>query len=177
MGLISRVSSRTYRKKYRIFSQKKVSKKSNMANIEKKVEQEFSAMKDFLDQKQMELERNHLRKIENGSYLCAANCTKDASMSTRETRDCVIKCMKPMETVQNMWAKRQAQINGAIENCMTRCEEQVKLKVGDNPNEQQMETARVAYLECSIECPKRVTPVISQAFQDMKFDLQGASFK
>ena len=173
-----------------------------MTDLDQRRNQEFSAMDDFYRQQEIELERNHIRKIENISYLCAANCTKDNYLSTRESKECVIKCMKPIETVQNILAKGQAQLKEALVKCTTRCQEQVKVKAADNPFVQQQEEKITCinspeisnrshldktsphkgrgdggYLECAIDCPKRMTPVISQAFQDMKLELERVSRK
>lgn len=148
-----------------------------MSSLQNRVEAEFSSMKEYLDQQQAKVEQYHLRKIENSSYLCSAECTKDSSKDTATTRACVVNCMKPMEQVQGLFMKRQGLINQAIEGCMQKCEMSVKASAGENPTEAQMETARVDYMQCAVGCPKEVRPVIAQAFRDFESDLSAKKYQ
>lgn len=94
--------------KFQIKTLKK--KDEKMANLEKQVEAEFKSMTDHLDKKQSEMERYHFRKIENAAYSCAAKCTNNDRASTEETRNCVARCMMPMQRVQQLFQKTQGSI-------------------------------------------------------------------
>merc|ERR1712157_681155 len=147
MGLISRVSSRTYRKQACKDFQPKIAKMAD--NLQNQVEQEFAALKSHIDQKQQELEKNHLRPHEHKAYKCAAACTANNKTSTLETRECVT-------------------------NCMASCEGEVRTAVGDNPSDREMENARKVYMNCTLKCPTEAQPKIREAFDMLKNDIKNA---
>ena len=148
---------------------------SKMAdNLQNQVEQEFAALKSHIDQKQQELEKNHLRPHEHKAYKCAAACTANNKTSTLETRECVTNCMSPLERIQRMFQNRTNSVNQVIQNCMASCEGEVRTAVGDNPSDREMENARKVYMNCTLKCPTEAQPKIREAFDMLKNDIKNA---
>ena len=143
-------------------------------NLQNQVEQEFAALKSHIDQKQQELEKNHLRPHEHKAYKCAAACTANNKTSTLETRECVTNCMSPLERIQRMFQNRTNSVNQVIQNCMASCEGEVRTAVGDNPSDREMENARKVYMNCTLKCPTEAQPKIREAFDMLKNDIKNA---
>merc|ERR1711957_827983 len=138
MGLISRVSSRTYRNKPLNMNQ--------------------------------EVAKNVLRSLEHSAYLKAAECTKDSTRGTMETRDCIKSSFDKLQHAQKLFMSKQQQINQAMEVCQSACENQVKLAAPSGPQnmpQEEQDKFQRSYMQCMGRCPRETLPLVEHAFKNL----------
>merc|ERR1719461_2143774 len=126
---------------------------------EEEVKKEFELFGTVLATKQRDLEKNSLRRLEHLAYLSAAECTKDQSRGTFETRKCIQSSFDKVEQAQKLLAETQARIGNSIKSCQQKCEDKIGLEAPNGPaslSDKQRSELERNFFGCIIQCPRNV---------------------
>merc|ERR1711934_812405 len=145
MGLISRVSSRTYR------NQKNQPK--TMAETDP-VTTEFQTFRKIIDHNQQLLWNARIRKIEHNSYLQASKCTADLSKNVFQVRDCVKSSFSNLEIAQKLMAEKLSSINNELDACTNKCSDEASKQAPNLSTMSEMDLTRIrtSYNTCNQMC-------------------------
>merc|ERR1712110_163090 len=166
MGLISRVSSRTYR----LCVARDWSSTCSMADEQDEVRQEFNMFRAVVASHTEEIDRVYIRRLEHEAYKAAAVCTADTDRDTSYVRNCVKSSFDKFEHATKLFRVKQEQINKALEMCMKECQAQASLALPDEKameNEERVTRVRNDYNTCILSCPRKTVPTVESAFKNL----------
>jgi len=115
---------------------------ANLNNLEKEVHNNFKELKNIINSNSADTERFYTRKIEHKAYLCAATCTSDKSLSTKENSDCVANCLQKIFDVQKLFQSRTNMVNNALGKCMKECQDAAVDGLADDASDAEVEVGR-----------------------------------
>merc|ERR1711934_1267996 len=165
MGLISRVSSRTYR------NQKNQPK--TMAETDP-VTTEFKTFHKIIDHNQQLLWNNRIRKIEHNSYLKASECTADLSKNVFQVRDCVKSSFSNLESAQKLMSAKLQTINSALEDCTNKCSDEAAKNAPNPERMSEMDLTRIRknFNDCNRVCPREILGKVEDVFKELDESLK-----
>merc|ERR1712168_196475 len=150
MGLISRVSSRTYRN-----CQKMVSSES-------KVEEEYEIFAAVARNRLREIEKSLLRPVQQKAFLCAAQCASD--MVTEDHQTCVNNCFQRFYKLEQIFVKKHDLIIRAVNECGSQCQPNDRFAIEDSRRKQ--------YYSCLGSQTQTFAPLVHKVLDDLANSLK-----
>ncbi|KAH8348857.1 hypothetical protein KR084_012006 [Drosophila pseudotakahashii] len=105
---------------------------------------------------------------QNEMHLCAAKCCQDGTSSVDSVQRCVDRCSTPMTRAQNYVQHELGEFQGRLQRCVMQCNDDVKVKMPPNPNEDQIAKYTDQFERCAIQCVDKHVGLIPGMMKTMK---------
>ncbi|XP_033251678.1 protein FAM136A-like [Drosophila miranda] len=123
-----------------------------------------SAVTEMID----DMDKTHLRKMQNEMHLCAAKCCQDDTSSVDSVQRCVDRCSTPMTRAQNYVQQELGEFQGRLQRCVMQCNDDVKVKMPLSPSEEQIAKYTDQFERCAIQCVDKHVGLIPSMMKTMK---------
>jgi len=129
-----------------------------------RIEQEMTKMINELDLK-------YLRKMQADMHRCAASCCDNRDNSLERVQKCVENCSVSLNWAQNYVQRELESLQNKLQRCVMDCNDDVRVKMGPNPDEKQIDKFTQMFESCATKCVDKQIGYIPSLLNKMKADL------
>ncbi|XP_017776548.1 PREDICTED: protein FAM136A-like [Nicrophorus vespilloides] len=126
-----------------------------------RVEQEMTKLVD-------ELDKQYLRQMQADMHRCAAKCCDDKSVSLERVQQCVEHCSGPLNKSQGYVQSELEGLQNRLQRCVMECNDDIKLKMGPNPSESEVNRYSLMFENCAVKCVDKHVELIPSVMKAMK---------
>ncbi|KAL3286315.1 hypothetical protein HHI36_000824 [Cryptolaemus montrouzieri] len=127
-----------------------------------------------------ELDLEYLRKMQADMHRCAAKCCDNKSTSLEGVQKCVDRCSTTLNWAQNYVQTNLTQLQNKLQRCVLDCNDDIKVKMGPNPTDQEVEKFTALFEDCAKNCVDKQIDYMPSLLRKMKIDISknmGISFE
>lgn len=110
-------------------------------------------------------------------HKCAAACCENRDSSLEKVQMCVQNCSVSLNRAQNYVQKELESLQNKLQRCVMDCNDNIKVQMGDNPTEVQVEKFTNLFEKCATKCVDSQVSYMPLLLKKMKNDLAQASAK
>ncbi|KAG5876737.1 hypothetical protein JTB14_028611 [Gonioctena quinquepunctata] len=129
-----------------------------------RIEQEMTKMINDLDMQ-------YLRKMQADMHRCAATCCDNRESSLERVQKCVENCSVKITWAQSYVQRELEQLQNKLQRCVMDCNDDVRVKMGPNPSESEVDTFTAIFEKCATKCVDKQLEFMPSLFRRMKADL------
>ncbi|KAJ8912840.1 hypothetical protein NQ315_007971 [Exocentrus adspersus] len=129
-----------------------------------RIEQEMTKMINDLDV-------GFLRKMQADMHRCAANCCENKEASLERVQRCVEKCSVKINWAQSYVQTELEQLQNKLQRCIMDCNDDVRVKLGPNPSEADVEKFTTVFENCAKGCVDKQIDYMPLLLKKIKAEL------
>ncbi|XP_066255441.1 protein FAM136A-like [Euwallacea similis] len=119
-----------------------------------------------------ELDLQYLRKMQADMHTCAATCCNNRDSSLEKVQKCVENCSGSLNWAQNYVQRELELLQNKLQRCVMDCNDNVRVQMGPNPNEDEVEKFTKIFENCATKCVDSQVNYIPSLLKKMKNDLE-----
>lgn len=135
------------------------------------VEQQRQRIEQEMTKMINELDLQYLRKMQADMHRCAAACCDNKDSSLERVQKCVESCSLSLNFAQNYVQKELEGLQNKLQRCVMDCNDEVRVKMGPNPTESEIEKFTKVFEDCATKCVDKQISYIPSLLNRMKTDL------
>ncbi|XP_017462075.1 PREDICTED: protein FAM136A-like, partial [Rhagoletis zephyria] len=93
-----------------------------------------------------------LRKMQQETFQCSANCCADKAASSEQVANCVESCSTRFRKAQTYITNELTGLQGRLERCALSCQDSVRDKMTAETTDQQMKKFEGQFEQCVMKC-------------------------
>lgn len=129
-----------------------------------RIEQEMTKMVN-------ELDLQYLRKMQADMHRCAAKCCDNTQLSLEGVQKCVDNCSTKFTWTQNYVQNNFQQLQNKLQRCVMDCNDEIKVKMGPNPSDSEIEKFTSLFENCAKKCVDTQINYMPSLLKKMKGDI------
>ena len=115
-----------------------------------------------------DLDSTVLRKIQQQTFQCSADCCVSKSATSEEVATCVENCSLKFRKAQNYITNELTGFQGRLERCALTCQDSIRDKMTADTTDQQMKKLEGQFDQCVVKCADDTLKVLPDMFKKMK---------
>ncbi|CAH1117232.1 unnamed protein product [Phaedon cochleariae] len=135
------------------------------------VEQQRQRIEQEMTKMINELDLEYLRKMQADMHRCAARCCDNRDVSLERVQSCVENCSVKINWAQSYVQGELQQLQNKLQRCVMDCNDDVRVKMGPNPNESEVERFTAIFEKCATKCVDKQIEYVPSLLKRMKTDL------
>ncbi|XP_045472747.1 protein FAM136A-like [Harmonia axyridis] len=118
-----------------------------------------------------ELDLLYIRKIQGDMHRCAAKCCDNNKISLEGVQKCVENCSTTLNWTQNYVQTNLNMFQNKLQRCVMDCNDDIKVKMGPNPNDSEVDKFTALFENCAKNCVDRQMEYLPSLLKKMKRDI------
>ncbi|XP_030744953.1 protein FAM136A-like [Sitophilus oryzae] len=135
------------------------------------VEQQRQRIEQEMTKMINELDLQYLRKMQADMHRCAATCCDNKVVSLEGVQKCVENCSVSLSWAQNYVQRELEGLQNKLQRCVMDCNDEVKVKIGPNPKESEMDKFAKIFEDCATKCVDKQINYMPSLLKRIKADL------
>ncbi|CAH0551796.1 unnamed protein product [Brassicogethes aeneus] len=119
-----------------------------------------------------DIDLQYLRKMQVTMHKCAAKCCENRDLSMERVQQCVEKCSAPLNFAQSYVQKEFEQLQNKLQRCVMDCNDDIRVKMGPNPTESEIEKFTTQFEKCATKCVDKQLTYMPSLYKRMKAELE-----
>ncbi|XP_056638971.1 protein FAM136A-like [Diorhabda carinulata] len=129
-----------------------------------RIEQEMTKLLNDLD-------LHYLRKMQADMHRCAAVCCENKEASLEKVQKCVESCSVRINWAQSYVQTEMDHLQNKLQRCVMECNDDVKLKMGPNPSDSEVQKFTALFETCATKCVDTQVEYIPSLLNRMKANI------
>ncbi|KAF7271448.1 hypothetical protein GWI33_015670 [Rhynchophorus ferrugineus] len=129
-----------------------------------RIEQEMTKMINDVD-------LQYLRRMQADMHRCAAACCDNREASLERVQKCVDNCSVSLNWAQSYVQQQFEGLQNKLQRCVMDCNDDVKVKIGPNPTQSEIDKYTKIFEDCATRCVDRQIDYIPSLLKKIKVDL------
>lgn len=116
----------------------------------------------------LSLSVSNLCSLQAEMHLCAAKCCEDKHGSIDSVQGCIERCSAPVNRAQQYVQKELGEYQGRLQRCVMQCNDEIKLEMPANPNEEEISKYTSKFERCAVQCVDKNIEILPKLFKTIK---------
>nr|CAD7264870.1 unnamed protein product [Timema shepardi]CAD7440260.1 unnamed protein product [Timema bartmani] len=132
--------------------------------VEEQKERVETAMQKLVN----DVDKIYLRKLQGDMHRCAAKCCDNNDLTVEKVHQCVERCSISLHQAQNFVQVEIDHMHNRLQRCVMQCNDEIKDKMGPNPNENEVMRYTQMFEKCTVKCVDTHIDLIPNLLARMK---------